>query len=140
MYSHRYIAEIWMICCKTPINDSIVMFLNKDNSFFFLFHTRVYHTEETTSAAVYNVSYVTNSANPRYSDQEDTESEAESANGSSLENLSSVVLLSENLGDIPIPELHDYILRKHRNTEEGFRTEFKVRMLCFYALDIFIYL
>nr|XP_022309502.1 receptor-type tyrosine-protein phosphatase zeta-like [Crassostrea virginica] len=81
--------------------------------------------EETTSAAVYNLSYVTNSANPRYSDQEDTESEAESANGSSLENLTSVVLLSENLGDIPIPELHDYILRKHRNTEEGFRAEFK---------------
>nr|XP_022307719.1 multiple epidermal growth factor-like domains protein 10 [Crassostrea virginica] len=81
--------------------------------------------EETTSAAVYNVSYVTNSANPRYSDQEDTESETESANASSLENLTSVVLLSENLGDIPIPELHDYILRKHRNTEEGFRVEFK---------------
>nr|XP_022309501.1 uncharacterized protein LOC111115154 isoform X2 [Crassostrea virginica] len=81
--------------------------------------------EETTSAAVYNVSYVTNSADPRYSDQEDTESETESANGSSLEKLSSVVLLSENLGDIPIPELHDYILRKHRNTEEGFRAEFK---------------
>ncbi|XP_078328908.1 uncharacterized protein LOC111115917 isoform X2 [Crassostrea virginica] len=82
--------------------------------------------DETTSAGVYNVSYVTNSADPRYSDQEDTESEAESGNyGSSFENLSSVVLLSENLGDIPIPELHDYILRKHMNTEEGFRAEFK---------------
>ena len=101
----------------------------------------MYHTDETTSAGVYNVSYVTNSADPRYSDQEDTESEAESGNyGSSFENLSSVVLLSENLGDIPIPELHDYILRKHMNTEEGFRAEFKVRMLCFYLLDIFIYL
>ena len=105
-----------------------------------LFYTYMYNTEGTTSSAVYNVSYVTNSADPRYSEQEDTESEAESANGSSLENLSSVVLLSENLGDIPIPELHDYILRKHRNTEEGFRAEFKGRMLCFYSLDIFIYL
>ena len=72
--------------------------------------------------------------------KDDTESETESANGSSLDNLSSVVLLSENFGDIPIPELHDYILRKHMNTEEGFRAEFKGRMLCFYSIDIFIYL
>jgi hypothetical protein len=75
------------------------------------------------SNAYYNVSYI---VNPDEAEQEDIESEIETTNGSSIADFSDIELLSENLGDIPVPDLHDYILRKHENNDEGFKAEFKV--------------
>ncbi|XP_062611637.1 receptor-type tyrosine-protein phosphatase gamma-like isoform X2 [Saccostrea cucullata] len=68
----------------------------------------------------YNVSYVVNSEQQEESEQEETESEIETG-----DDLQEIELISENLGDIPVKELHDYILRKHENTDEGFKAEFK---------------
>ncbi|XP_061165539.1 receptor-type tyrosine-protein phosphatase gamma-like [Saccostrea echinata] len=68
----------------------------------------------------YNVSYVVNSEEQEELEQEDTESEIETG-----DDLQEIELLSENLGDIPVKELHDYILRKHENIDEGFKAEFK---------------
>ncbi|XP_065932731.1 receptor-type tyrosine-protein phosphatase epsilon [Magallana gigas] len=73
----------------------------------------------------YNVSYITNAEEKRHSDLEDTESEIETKSESSMVDLNDVKLISENLGDIPIKQLHDYILRKHEVMDEGFKAEFK---------------
>lgn len=84
----------------------------------------------------YNVSYITNAEEQRHSDLEDTESEIETKSESSMVDLNDVKLISENLGDIPIKQLHDYILRKHEVMDEGFKTEFKVGKIVF--INIFI--
>ncbi|XP_056002134.1 receptor-type tyrosine-protein phosphatase U-like isoform X2 [Ostrea edulis] len=70
----------------------------------------------------YNVSYI---INPEEVEEEDIESEIETANGSSIGDLGDIELLSENLGEIPVQELHGYILRKHENNDESFKAEFK---------------
>lgn len=79
----------------------------------------------------YNVSYITNAEEQRHSDLEDTESEIETKSESSMVDLNDVKLISENLGDIPIKQLHDYILRKHEVMDEGFKAEFKVGKIVF---------
>lgn len=84
----------------------------------------------------YNVSYITNAEEQRHSDLEDTESEIETKSESSMVDLNDVKLISENLGDIPIKQLHDYILRKHEVMDEGFKAEFKVGKIVF--INIFI--
>lgn len=81
----------------------------------------------------HNISYITNAEEQRNSQLEDTESEMETKSASSIADLNDVELISENLGDIPIKELHDYILRKHKVMDEGFKAEFKVRKI-FYHL------
>lgn len=84
----------------------------------------------------YNVSYITNAEEQRHSDLEDTESEIETKSESSMVDLNDVKLISENLGDIPIKQLHDYILRKHEVMDEGFKAEFKVGKIVFINLFI----
>lgn len=74
----------------------------------------------------HNVSYITNAEEQRDSELEDTESEIETKSGGSMADLNDVELISENLGDISIKDLHDYILRKHELMDEGFKAEFKV--------------
>lgn len=84
----------------------------------------------------HNVSYITNAEEQRNSQLEDTESEIETK--SPTVDLNDVELISENLGDIPIKELHKYILRKHEVIDEGFKAEFKVGKIVFIIFFISI--
>lgn len=86
----------------------------------------------------HNVSYITNAEEQRNSDLEDTESEIETKSGSSMVDLNDVELISENVGDIIIKDLHHYILRKHEVMDEGFKAEFKVRKVFFMIFFISI--
>lgn len=86
----------------------------------------------------HNVSYITNAEEHRNSQLEDTESEIETKSASSTVDLNDVELISENLGDIPIKELHKYILRKHEVMDEGFKAEFKVGKIVFIIFFISI--
>lgn len=86
----------------------------------------------------HNVSYITNAEEQRNSDLEDTESEIETKSGSSMVDLNDVELISENVGDILIKDLHHYILRKHEVMDEGFKAEFKVRKVFFMIFFISI--
>lgn len=74
--------------------------------------------------------------NPEEVEEEDIESEIETANGSSIGDLGDIELLSENLGEIPVQELHGYILRKHENNDESFKAEFKVGLNHFFPLPM----
>uniref|UniRef100_A0A8W8NUY8 protein-tyrosine-phosphatase n=1 Tax=Magallana gigas TaxID=29159 RepID=A0A8W8NUY8_MAGGI len=89
--------------------------------------TNVYYddTDEEYPMSYHNVSYITNAEEQRDSELEDTESEIETKSGGSMADLNDVELISENLGDISIKDLHDYILRKHELMDEGFKAEFK---------------
>lgn len=86
----------------------------------------------------HNVNYITNAKEQRNSQLEDTESEIETKSASSTVDLNDVELISENLGDIPIKELHKYILRKHDVMDEGFKAEFKVGKIVFIIFFISI--
>ncbi|XP_065943686.1 uncharacterized protein [Magallana gigas] len=88
--------------------------------------TNVYYdeTDEECPMSYHNVSYITN-AEEQDSELEDTESEIETKSACSMADVNDVELISENLGDIPIKDLHDYILRKHELMDEGFKAEFK---------------
>eukprot|EP00105_Crassostrea_gigas_P045917 XP_019930065.1 PREDICTED: receptor-type tyrosine-protein phosphatase H-like [Crassostrea gigas] len=89
--------------------------------------TNVYFddSDEESPMSYHNVSYIKNAEEQRNSQLEDTESEIETKSASSMADLNDVKLISENLGDIPIKELHNYILRKHEVMDEGFKAEFK---------------
>lgn len=89
----------------------------------------------------HNVSYIKNAEEQRNSQLEDTESEIETKSASSMADLNDVKLISENLGDIPIKELHNYILRKHEVMDEGFKAEFKVGKITFiiFFISLFFY-
>lgn len=86
---------------------------------------------EENPMSYHNISYITNAEEQRNSELEDTESEIETKSGGSMADLNDVELISENLGDIPVKELHDYILRKHEVMDEGFKAEFKVGNIAF---------